>query len=119
MDELGCRGPYDEGREQEISRLETWLSDHNRLHREDLLLLEGGGKPNGDQSKGRHDSIANWFYACPPQSICLRMNVGISISERSCSGDDRSFSGVTGGLTVGGGRRGAPPQDARHTAVTR
>src|SRR4030088_1862246 len=60
IDELGVRGSYDERREQEISRLKTWLSDHNRLHREDLLLLEGGVKPYGDQSKGRYDSIANW-----------------------------------------------------------
>src|SRR5204863_4888376 len=66
-----------------------------------LLLLEGRRKPNGDRCQGRHDCITNRSHSIPLQSICLRMNVGISMSLRSCSGDDRSRSGVTAGLVVG------------------
>src|SRR4029077_12357671 len=82
-------------------RLQARSRNDDGLHCKDLLLFQGGCKPNGDRCQGRHDCIANRPNSLLHQSICLRMNVGISISLRSCSGDDRSRSGVTGGLLVG------------------
>ena len=88
--------------EHEVSGLDTGTGDDNRGKWENLSGLERWGKPNGDHSQDRHDCIARWTYFDPLQSICLRINVGISMSLRSCSGDDRSRSGVTGELPAGG-----------------
>src|SRR3954470_13186875 len=107
VNEILVRSFNNERRKEEIGWLEAWARYDDRLHREDLLAIEGGSKPNGDQSKGRHYRIADRSYRCVPQSICLRMNVGISMSLRSCSGDDRSLSGVTAGLLVGVFLRGS------------
>src|SRR3954470_24751996 len=101
VNEILVRSFNNERRKEEIGWLEAWARYDYGLHREDLLAIEGRSKPNGDQSKGRHYRIADRSYRCVLQSICLRMNVGISISLRSCSGDDRSLSGVTAGLLVG------------------
>src|SRR6476660_5568589 len=101
VDELGVGGLNQYGAEEEVSGLESGSGDDDRVHREDLLLFQGWRKPNGDRCHGRHDCIAEGSYASLLQSICLRMNVGISMSLRSCSGDDRSRSGVTIGLLVG------------------
>src|SRR3954469_15205352 len=102
VDQFGVGGLNDERRENEICRLEARSGDDDGLHCKDLLLLEARCKPNGDRCQGRHDYITNRSNALMVlQSICLRMNVGISISLRSCSGDDRSRSGVTAGLLVG------------------
>src|SRR3954468_12422205 len=101
IDELGVRSFNQYGMEEEVSGLQSGSGDDDRLHRKDLLLVQGGSKPNGDRCHGRHDCITQGSYASLLQSICLRMNVGISMSLRSCSGDDRSRSGVTIGLLVG------------------
>src|SRR3954466_3810704 len=101
IDELGVRSFNQYGMEEEVSGLQSGSGDDDRLHRKDLLLVQGGSKPNGDRCHGRHDRITQGSYASLLQSICLRMNVGISMSLRSCSGDDRSRSGVTIGLLVG------------------
>src|SRR4051794_21368032 len=101
VEELGVGSLDEDGLEQEVSGLESGSGDDDRIHSEDLLLVEGGCKPNGDRREGRHHQITNGSNGSLLQSICLRMNVGISISLRSCSGDDRSRSGVTIGLLVG------------------
>src|SRR5437016_2330552 len=101
VDELGVGGFNDDRLEEEVRWFESRPRDNDRIHCENLLLLECRCKPNGDRCQGRHDCITNRSYRIPLQSICLRMNVGISMSLRSCSGDERSRSGVTAGLLVG------------------
>jgi len=110
VEQLGIGCLNDERLEEEVRGLEAGPGDDDRMHRKDLLLFEGRREPNGDQRHGPHNRITHWPYADPLQSICLRMNVGISMSLRSCSGDDRSFSGVTGGLLAGVGRLGISPK---------
>src|SRR5216117_1574396 len=111
VDELGVGGFNDDRLEEEVRWFESRPRDNDRIHCKNLLLLEGRRKPNGDRCQGRHDCITNRSHSIPLQSICLRMNVGISMSLRSCSGDDRSRSGVTAGLVVGVFRFGSSRGD--------
>src|SRR2546430_16968244 len=101
VDELGVGGFNDDRLEEKVRWFQSRPRDNDRITCKSLLLLEGRRKPNGDRCQGRHDCITNRSHSIPLQSICLRMNVGISMSLRSCSGDDRSRSGVTAGLLVG------------------
>src|SRR5688572_30648344 len=118
VDQLGVGRLDQQWAELEVSGLDACARDGNRLHHENRLLFEGGNKPNGGYSHSRHDAITNWSHASRLQSICLRINVGISMSERSCSGDDLSLSGVTG-FEVGVLRLGISPRVGRPVPLER
>src|SRR5687768_14635183 len=118
VDQLGIGSLNQQWAELEVSGLEAGARDSNRLQHENRLLFEGWNKPNGGYSHSRHDAITDWSHASRLQSICLRINVGISMSERSCSGDDLSLSGVTG-FEVGVLRLGISPRVGRPTPLER
>src|SRR5688500_17458570 len=81
VDQLGIGRLNQQWAELEVSGLEAGARDRNRLQHENRLLFEGWSKPNGGYSHSRHDAITDWSHASRLQSICLRINVGISMSE--------------------------------------